>query len=35
MHDSLESVALKLGMLFASRLLEDEVTRLCGRHHER
>ena len=35
MHDSLESLALKLGMLFASSLLEDEVTRLCGRRHER
>ena len=35
MQDSLESVALKLGLLFASSLLEDEVTRLCGRRHER
>ena len=31
MQDSLESLALKLGMLVASSLLEDEVTRLCGR----
>ena len=35
MQDSLESVALKLGMLVASSLLEDEVTRLCGRRPER
>ena len=35
MQDSLESVALKLGLLFASSLLEDEVTRLCGRRYER
>jgi hypothetical protein len=35
MQNSLESVALKLGMLIASSLLEDEVTRLCGRRHER
>src|SRR5262249_52249703 len=35
MHDSLESLALQLGMLVASSLLEDEVARLCGRRHER
>jgi transposase-like protein len=35
MQDSLESLALQLGMLVASSLLEDEVTRLCGRRHER
>jgi hypothetical protein len=35
MQDSLESWALKLGMLVASSLLEDEVTRLCGRRYER
>jgi len=35
MQDSLESLALKLGMLVASSLLEDEVTRLCGRRYER
>jgi hypothetical protein len=35
MQDSLESLALKLGMLVASSLLEDEVTRLCGPRHER
>jgi hypothetical protein len=28
-------MALKPGMLVASSLLEDEVTRLCGRRHER
>ena len=35
MQDSLESLALKLGMLVATSLLEDEVTRLCGRRYER
>ena len=35
MQDSLESLALKLGMLVASSLLEDEVTRLCGARSER
>ena len=35
MQDSLESLALKLGMLVASSLLEDEVTRLCGPRYER
>ena len=35
MQDSLESLALKLGMLVAYSLLEDEVTRLCGRRSER
>src|SRR5262245_51126972 len=35
MQDSLESLALKLGMLVASSLLEDEVTRVCGPRHER
>ncbi len=35
MQDSLESLALKPGMLVVSSLLEDEVTRLCGPRHER
>ena len=35
MQDSLESLALKLGMLVVSSLLEDEVTRLCGPRYER
>jgi transposase-like protein len=35
MQDSLESLALKLGMLVVSSLLEDDVTRLCGPRHER
>ena len=35
MQDSLESLALKLGMLVASSLPKDEVTRLCGRRYER
>src|SRR5262249_48360718 len=35
MHDSLETLALNLGMLVASSLLEDEVTRLCGPRSER
>jgi hypothetical protein len=35
MQDSLKSLALKLGMLVASSLLEDEVTLLCGPRSER
>ena len=35
MQDSLGRLALKLGMLVASSLLEDEVTRLCGPRSER
>jgi transposase-like protein len=35
MQDSLESLALELGLLVASSLLEDEVTRLCGLRYQR
>src|SRR4051794_36633041 len=35
MQDSLESLAIELGLLVASAILEDEVTRLCGRRYER
>jgi putative transposase len=35
MQDSLESLAVELGLLVASAILEDEVTRLCGRRYER
>jgi hypothetical protein len=35
MQDSWESLAPNLGILVASSLLEDEVTRLCGRRYER
>jgi transposase-like protein len=35
MQDSLESLALELGLLVASSLLEDEVTRLCGPRYQR
>jgi putative transposase len=35
MQDSLERLAIELGLLVASSLLEDEVTRLCGRRYER
>lgn len=35
MQDSLESLALELGLLVAASLLEDEVTRLCGPRYER
>jgi len=35
MQDSLEALALELGLLVAAGLLEDEVTRLCGRRYER
>jgi transposase-like protein len=35
MQDSLESLALELGLLVAAGLLEDEVTRLCGPRYQR
>src|SRR5262245_12299304 len=35
MRDSLEGLAVELGLLVASALLEDEVTRLCGPRYER
>jgi transposase-like protein len=35
MQDSLESLALEFGLLVASSLLEDEVTRLCGPRYQR
>ena len=35
MQDSLESLALELGLLVALSLLEDEVTRLCGPRYQR
>ena len=35
MQGSLESLALELGLLVASSLLEDAVTRLCGPRSER
>ena len=35
MQDSLGSLALELGLLVASSLLEDEVTRLCGPRYQR
>jgi putative transposase len=35
MQDSLESLALERGLLVASGLLEDEVTRLCGLRYQR
>jgi putative transposase len=35
MQDSLESLALELGLLVASNLLEDEVARLCGPRYQR
>ena len=31
----LEGLAVELGLLVASAILEDEVTRLCGRRYER
>jgi putative transposase len=34
-QDSLEGLAVELGLLVASAILEDEVTRLCGRRYER
>jgi putative transposase len=35
MQGSLDSLAVELGMLIASSILEDEVTRLCGTRYER
>lgn len=35
MQDSLESFAVKLGLLVAADILEDEVARLCGPRYER
>jgi putative transposase len=35
MQDSLETLAIELGLLVASSLLEDEVTRMCGRRYQR
>jgi transposase-like protein len=35
MQDSLESLAVELGLLIASDILEDEVTRLCGARYQR
>jgi putative transposase len=35
MQDCLEGLAVELGLLVASALLEDEVTRLCGARYER
>jgi putative transposase len=35
MQDSLETLATELGLMVALGLMEDEVTRLCGRRYER
>jgi putative transposase len=35
MQDSLEALAVELGLLVASAILEDEVARLCGRRYQR
>jgi transposase-like protein len=35
LQDSLEGLAVELGLLVASAILEDEVPRLCGRGYER
>jgi transposase-like protein len=35
MRDSLEALAVELGLLLASAILEDEVTRLCGTRYQR
>jgi transposase-like protein len=35
MQDSLEALAVELGLLVASAILEDEVTRLCGQRYQR
>jgi hypothetical protein len=33
--DSLQALAVELGLLVASDILEDEVTRLCGTRYKR
>ena len=33
-HDSLDSLAVELGLLVATNLLEDEVARLCGARYQ-
>ena len=35
MQDSLETLATELGLLVTFSLMEDEVTRLCGRRYLR
>jgi putative transposase len=35
MQDSLDALAVELGLLVASAVLEDEVTRLCGTRYQR
>lgn len=35
MQDSLQGLAVELGLMVASAILEDEVTRLCGARYER
>ena len=35
LQDCLEGLAVELGLLVASAILEDEVTRLCGKRYER
>jgi transposase-like protein len=35
MQDSLEALAVELGLMVAWAILEDEVTRLCGRRYQR
>jgi len=35
MQTSLDGLAVELGLLVASAILEDEVTRLCGKRYER
>ena len=35
MQDSLETLAVELGLLVATAILEDEVTRLCGTRYQR
>jgi len=35
MQDSLQALAVELGLLVASAILEDEVTRRCGRRYQR
>ena len=35
MQDSLQALAVEFGLMVASAILEDEVTRLCGKRYQR
>ena len=35
LEDALHSFAVEVGLLLAEKMLQDEVTRLCGRRYQR